>query len=432
MSDSLKVGIVGFGGAGQAQLRHFFALGCKVVAVFDPEPSAHLRAKSVLPSIFTTADYDAFLESGIDIVSICSPDRTHAEYFVRGLRSGKHVICEKPLADSLDGCRQILAAAKEAPNCVAAVQHQMRFLPVHIAMKGLICQGALGRIAYIEGYYVHNLTERAYLYDLWRFEDNATPLVYSGCHFVDLLRWLLNDEVVEVTGMANNIAFPEYPESDTNVILMRFRSGVVAKVLCAFGFGRPQDHSVRIYGNAKCVENNLMFSKDGSFTVFARPEWPGLISIIAPAGSANSQRSRLTTALRDRDFGPLLRAVRGRYRLWISGAKTILLSRIMERLLKTKDLLQDYAVSSYPLRLYEHNLAVRNSIYDFVDAIKTGRQPQCGVVEAAKTVAVCLAGVEAYRSGQSISLEKYWLPEFGEFSQPKQNPDPITMGSDRR
>jgi predicted dehydrogenase len=412
----MKVGIAGFGGAGQAQFRHFSVLGCEVVAVFDPEPSAHQRAKNLSPSIFTTADFDAFLASGIDSVAICSPDKTHADFFVRSLRAGKHVICEKPLADSMEGCRQILAAARDAPNCVAAVQHQMRFLPVHLAMNDLVSRGELGRIAYIEGYYIHNLTERAYLYDLWRFEDNATPLVYSGCHFVDLLRWLLNDEVVEVTGMANNIAFPEYPESDTNVILMRFRSGVVGKVVCAFGFGRPQDHSVRIYGNEKCVENNLLFSKDGSFTVFARPEWPALLSIIAPAGSADQPRAKVASSLQKRDFGRLFRAVLGRGRFWMSAVKTMLLSRVLERLVKTKHLVQDYTVSSYPLRLYEHNLAVRNSITDFVDAIKDGRQPKCGVIDAARTVAVCLAGVEAYRTGTSVSLEKYWLPEFGEFS----------------
>jgi hypothetical protein len=85
----------------------------------------------------------------------------------------------------------------------------------------------------------------------------------------------------------------------------------------------------------------------------------------------------------------------------------------MERLLRTK-LRGEYTVASYPLRLYEHTLAVRNSILDFVDAIETGRKPLCGVVDAAKTVATCLAGVEAYRTGKTVSLADYWLPEFGE------------------
>ncbi len=393
MSAVLRAGIAGFGGAGLAQFDHFEALGCEVVAVYDPEPSAHKRAKEKSPSVIATADFDEFLKSGIDIVAVCSPDRTHAEYFVRSIRAGKHVISEKPLTDSLDGCRQILKAVAEAPHCVAAVQHQMRFLPVHLEMKKLVAAGELGRIAYLEGYYIHNLTERGELYHMWRFEDNATPLVYSGCHFVDFLRWLLDDEVVEVMGMANNIAFPKYPESDTNVVLLRFRSGIVGKVVTAFGFGRPQDHSVRVYGNEKCIENNLLFSKDGSFTIFARPQWPKPIS--------------------DRNL-------RAQYAFWRSSLKTMTLSRIFEKLFKTRHIMKDYSISSYPLRLYEHNQAVRTSIKDFIEAIQTKRQPLCTVLDAAKTVAVCLAGVEAYRTGHAISLEKYWLPEFGEFV-PKKN-----------
>jgi predicted dehydrogenase len=254
----------------------------------------------------------------------------------------------------------------------------MRFLPVHLAMRDIIDRGELGAIAYIEGYYVHNLTERASLYDCWRFQDNATPLVYSGCHFVDLLRWLLFDEVVEVVGMANNIAFPRYPESDTNVILLRFRSGVIGKVVTAFGFGRPQDHSVRVFGNQKCIENNLLFSKDGSFTIFAHPRF-------------------------ERRRGSFLRGRSLRQRI---------VTRLFEELMKTPYPAQ-YSVACYPLRLYEHELALRESLRDFVDAIAHRRPPLCGILDAAKTVATCLAGVDSYRTGRPVAVEKYWLPEFG-------------------
>lgn len=395
----LKVGIVGFGGAGMAQFHHFRALGCEVAAVFDPKPAAHQRARQHSAAIFVTDDFEAFLKRDLDIVSICSPDRTHAGYFARSLRSGKHTVSEKPLTDSLAGCREVLQAAAESPQCVAAVQHQMRFLPVHLEMKKLVAQGALGRIAYLEGYYIHNLTTRASLYDQWRFEDNATPLVYSGCHFVDLLRWLLNDEVVEVSGMANNLAFSDYPESDTNVTLLRFRSGILGKVITAFGFGRPQDHSVRIYGSERCIENNVLFAKDGSFTVFARPNMP-------PDGTRPSRRLFFSPSR----FKPT-------FRFWRTTLKTMLLSRLFERLMHTRHLMPEYRVSNYPLRLYEHDHAVRHSLADFVSAIKDGRPPLCGVLDAAKTVATCLAGVEAYRTGKTVPIAQYWLPEFGPLSR---------------
>jgi len=389
MSRELRVGIVGFGGAGLAQYSHFQALKeCRVVAVYDPKQAGLDRARQLSNTLSLTDDFDKFLAHDLDVVAVCSPDKTHADYMVRSLEAGRHVICEKPLTDSLDGCRRILQAESQSPGCVAAVQHQMRFLPLYIRMKQLVGSGELGKISYVEGYYVHNLTRRAKLYDYWRFEDNATPLVYSGCHFVDLLRWLLDDEVVEVMGMANNLAFPEYPESDLNIILLRFRSGVIGKVITAFGAGRPQDHSVRIYGSEKCIENNLLFGKDGGFSILARP----FVSQSLPIRH---------------------------------GLKAVVFGKLFEGLMKAYAKIGSYSLSysiqSYPIRLYEHGFAVASSISDFVGAIRTGERPKCTVLDAAKTVATCLAGVEAYRTGKAVSVTDYWLSEFGGL-QPMAHP----------
>ena len=210
VTDQVRVGIVGFGGAGMAQLGHFTSIpGCQVIAIYDPKVGGLTRARAAAPGAFTTDNFQEFMASGVNAIAVCSPDKTHADYVVAAIEAGMHVVCEKPLTDSLEGCRRILDIQSKAKGVIAAVQHQMRFLPVHLEMKRLVKSGRLGRISYIEGYYVHNLTKRASLYDDWRFTDNATPLVYAGCHFVDLFRWLLDDEVEEVMGMANNIAFPD-------------------------------------------------------------------------------------------------------------------------------------------------------------------------------------------------------------------------------
>lgn len=388
---SLKVGIIGFGGAGMAQYRHFQALGCEVIAVCDPKPNGIGRAKAVDPSLFVTDSFEEFRASGINIVAVCSPDKTHADYVVAAIEAGLHVVCEKPLTDSLEGCRRILNAEANARGVVAAVQHQMRFLPVHLGIKRQVKSGRLGRISYIEGYYLHNLTQRASLYDDWRFTDNATPLVYSGCHFVDLLRWLLEDEVEEVTGMANNISFPEYPESDLNVILLRFKSGVIGKVVVAFGAGRPQDHSVRIYGTEMSIENNMLFSKTGDYLVFERPHLPSEDHVLrakpAFAVRGNGHRDRIQ-----------------RYRTYLG-------ARLLEGVMKYKGMDGEYSISSYPMRLYPHDLAVYASLENFVSAVRKEGRLECSLRDAARTVATCLAGVEAYRTGRTVKVSDYWLPE---------------------
>ena len=216
MSSHLRVGIVGFGGAGLALHQHFARVGgCRVTAIFDSKPAGLDWARATAgDGCQLTDDYASFLASGLDAVVVCSPDSTHAGYVASALRAGKHVLCEKPLTDSPAGCREILQAERAAPGCVAAVQHQMRFVPVHTAMQDTLASHRLGPVFYLEGYYVHNLVERARQYDSWRFDEQAHPLVYAGCHFVDLFRWWPVEEVVEIIGMANHLAFPEYPECD--------------------------------------------------------------------------------------------------------------------------------------------------------------------------------------------------------------------------
>lgn len=173
------IGIAGFGGAGMALYQHFESMEqCKVVSVFDVKSKAFERVKKYSDTLFCTDKFSDFLNSGIDIVVIATPDSTHAEYLEKSVEAGKHVLCEKPLTDSIEGIRKILKVVKTYPQCVVGVQHQMRCLPVHQKIKKIIERGTLGNVGYIEGYYVHNLTRRAFENDNWRLTDNATPLVY--------------------------------------------------------------------------------------------------------------------------------------------------------------------------------------------------------------------------------------------------------------
>jgi predicted dehydrogenase len=189
-------------------------------------------------------------------------------------------------------------------------------------------------------------------------------------------------------GMANNLAFPEYPESDLNIILLRFRSGVIGKVITAFGARRPQDHSVRVYGSEKCIENNLFFDKDGRFSFIAKP----FVSQSLPIRH---------------------------------GLKAVIFGKLFENLMKAYSKIGSYSLryslQSYPIRLYEHSFAVASSIADFVRAIRTGERPKCTVVDSAKTVATCLAGGEAYRTGRTVPMSDYWIAEFGAL-QPVTHP----------
>ena len=375
----LKIGLIGFGGAGQAHAYFFAAIpGCTVDAVFDPSPDGCTRARARLPRARVTDQLDQFW-TGLDAVSVCTPDRTHADYIVEALSRGLHVICEKPLTDSVEGVRRIVAAERAAGRVVAVV-HQMRFVPLHQRIKERLDAHALGNISFLEGLYVHDLRERAFVNDQWRKTDNATPLVYSGCHMVDLLRWFAgdDDEVAEVFAAANHRAFPDYPECDLTTVTLRFKSGILGHVLVAFGSSAPQDHSVRVHGTEGAIENNVLFRRSGRWGEVIHEPLP----IQAPL------RRRPGTSGGESLYTQLRRTMPS----WVLGRAFAAL-RLLARRPNA-----EYAARFYPLRTYEHAMACTSALTDFVDAIRAGRRPLCTVDEGAQTVLACLAGVDSYRT----------------------------------
>ena len=279
----------------------------------------------------------------------------------------------------------IRRASAVAAAQVVAVVHQMRFVPLHQKIKALAAAGSLGTLSYLEGYYVHDLTTRAFQNDRWREHDNATPLVYSGCHFVDLLRWIAGEEIVEVFAAAGHRAFPEYPESDLNVVTMRFQSGAIGKVVVAFGEPGPQDHTVRVAGTEASVRGNLLYRRNGGLgEVLHRP------MVFQPA------------LLK----GPGKTGGQTRYRQLRTNLPPYLFARSVEALrLLARRPNAEYGAANYPVRLYEHSLACVGAIEDFVAAVRDRRPPLCSIDEAGRTVLACLAGVESYRTNRPVAVQ---------------------------
>lgn len=365
-----KIGIIGLGGAGIVLLKEFHRReDCEVVGVLDTE---NVKDRYPLNDKLTfTTDETFFFSLGQQINVVTSPDSTHAYYVSKSLNNKIHVLCEKPLTDSLKGIEQIEKAIKDNPEIKIMVQHQMRNVPMFKDIKSLLNKNKLGKIGYIEGYYVHNLKNRAFVNHNWRNDDIATPMVYSGIHFIDLLMWMLNEKPVEVYAMSNNILFPEYAESDCNVLLMKFKSGVIAKVITAFGVNRPQDHSIQIYGEEASITNNIYFSNN-TFKVFTGP---------------------IRNSLPERRFN------------YLKDSIILMYFHFFKFLMHFFPKNGQYSISNFPFRLYEHRYAVRQSVNDFIVSIKNNSNPAIPIHETVAAVKVALAGVQSYRTGKPIRLD---------------------------
>ena len=238
----VRVGFIGLGHNGLAHIGAHRRVGkSKVVALCDSNPE-RLEAASRrfgIDRVYESAEA-LCAEDDIDAVSVNTGDPFHEEPFVAAVTNGKHVLVEKPLANSVEQIEAMVAAARGAgPSLKLAVGYILRFNPLFEAIHAMCSSGRLGRIYYMEADYIHNLLYQARQVDTqtgvnWYLEQER-PIVGGGSHQLDLLRWFSGAQVVEVSGYANHEAFSAMVNDDCQVALFRFDNGAVAKVAALYG-----------------------------------------------------------------------------------------------------------------------------------------------------------------------------------------------------
>ena len=153
MSKPIRVGIIGSGGRSGAHAQAYKEFGnVEIVAFCDiVEERAAARAKEFgAKAVYT--DYRALIDSGsVDAISICSVNETHAGVAIRAAEAGIHVLCEKPMAQSLKECDDMIAAVEKS-GVKLAVNFQNRFFPRTHWLKEIIETGQMGDVIIAKGY----------------------------------------------------------------------------------------------------------------------------------------------------------------------------------------------------------------------------------------------------------------------------------------
>lgn len=220
------VAIVGAGGMGSVHGRAYREmLNARPVAVMDIRPEvAEFVAKSLDAEAYT--DFDRLLErKDIDVIDVCTPTPWHKEYVVRALKAGKHVITEKPMARTLEDCKEMIEEAEKV-GVTFMVAHVLRFFPEFAEAKKLIDAGAVGRPAVVH-------TTRGGRYpSAWSdwfgtFEWSGGVILDLIIHDFDWLRWTFG-EVERV--FAKGLVSRRIQHTDYALVTLRFKSGVIAHV----------------------------------------------------------------------------------------------------------------------------------------------------------------------------------------------------------
>jgi predicted dehydrogenase len=186
----VKTAIFGTGFIGRVHLDAVRRLeSVEVVALADPhiEPAQVLGAGFGIPTV--VSDYRAILaDPKVDVVDICTPNSQHYSIAREALEAGKHVVCEKPLATSVEEAQELvaLAAQKGVRNCVC---HNLRYYPMVQQLRRMREAGELGEILSVQGAYSQDWL----LYDTdwnWRIDSKvggpSRAMADIGSHWFDI------------------------------------------------------------------------------------------------------------------------------------------------------------------------------------------------------------------------------------------------------
>jgi predicted dehydrogenase len=266
---------MGMGIAGEAQAQAFQKNERTRVVAACTRNRERLAAAVRKFEIETAAEsYEALLDTGIDIAVIAVPDHLHTEYVLKALEKGVHVLCEKPLATTVEDLRTIVRAARKAGKIFMTGQCA-RFFDRSQFARQLLDRGELGEIFFAESDYLHDLKD---FLRGWRVDPKSPQdmVLGGGCHPLDLLRWYLGD-VETVHGIANRKSLPpDCPiRLDCILLSLKFASGAIGKVLVSVGCKRPYSLGLSLYGTAgTLVDERFYLSRYSQFEDFMDAKLP--------------------------------------------------------------------------------------------------------------------------------------------------------------
>lgn len=200
----------------------------------------------------------------VDGIIVCTANATHAEISMEALRVGKHTLCEKPVAVSVDEAQRIATAAAESGKIFMVAQNQ-RFDRVNQKAKALLHSGALGEIISFRTEFSHGGPEQwsidAGNTMYFRKEENFIGAIGDlGIHKIDLMRWMLEDEFTEVSANIRTLQ-----KKDSSGRLIEVEDNAVIMANTQKGYMGTVTASWTNYGH--CESSAAVFGTEGAMYI---------------------------------------------------------------------------------------------------------------------------------------------------------------------
>ncbi len=231
----LRFALIGCGRISPNHVQAALMNNCNIVALCDLDTSkceALVEKYNIDEDTKIYNDYMAMLENeNIDFVAIATESGNHAEIAVNCIKSGKHVIIEKPFAMSLKDAQMIIDYAKEY-NVKVCANHQNRFNEAVKRTREAIEANLLGKLSHGSIHVRWNRNQNYYDQASWRgtWKNDGGALMNQCIHGIDLLRWMMGDEIEEVYGVTKQ-QFHDYLEcEDIGMAVIKFKNGSIGTI----------------------------------------------------------------------------------------------------------------------------------------------------------------------------------------------------------
>jgi len=250
----------------------------RAVMARDKAKAEAFAQKHKAPKFYDSAE-ELCNDPEIDVVYISSPTFLHREHAVLAAQHAKHVMCEKPMAPTLEECDQMISAAKEN-NVTLMIGHNQRFHKVHQKVKAMIADGRIGTVGLAKAEIITSFKKnQGDLFTTDQFRLNRAVggggvLFDMGIHAIDVLRYVLNDDVKEVNAFGQNL-FIDCNGEDTVSAVLKFKRGAYGTV-AASGALPYARNAVEVYGDNGAIMTDgsvWIAARSGEIKIFADDKW---------------------------------------------------------------------------------------------------------------------------------------------------------------
>jgi len=223
-------------------------------------------------SIYSYDDMDRMRDNKkIDAVYVALPNSMHAEYTERSAKAGKHVLCEKPMATTVEDARRMIAACAHA-NVKLMIAYRMQYEPLTLEVIQRLRAGEFGQIVAIDSANGFNIRPNE-----WRLDGKLAgggPLLDVGIYSLNATRYLTGEEPVEFKATTfTHKDDPRFKEVEETVSwTTRFPSGVLAA--CSTTYGGNMRGFLRVTGSKGSIEMSPAFDYEGISAKFSKPGVP--------------------------------------------------------------------------------------------------------------------------------------------------------------